>query len=113
MDTASALARAGGNVILLKEMVGMFLTELPLLMSNLRAAVTVGDARAIERAAHELKGSVGSFSARPAFDAAMRLEDLGRDGSLSEAEPVYTKLEKEIQRLKSVLANLGELLVRP
>ena len=42
-----------------------------------------------------------------------RLEDLGRDGSPSEAEPVYTELEKEIQRLKSVLANLGELMVRP
>ena len=52
MDTASALARAGGNVILLKEMVGMFLMELPVLMTNLREAITAGDAKATERAAH-------------------------------------------------------------
>jgi len=41
------------------------------------------------------------------------LEVLGRDGSLSEAEPAYGELEKEIERLKSAMANLGGLEVRP
>ena len=56
---------------------------------------------------------VGNFSAHPAFEAAMKLEVMGRDGSLSEAEPVYAELEKEIKRLKSAMANLGGLEVRP
>ncbi len=112
IDTASALARVEGDVELLKEMVALFLKELPELLTTLREAVTAGNARAVERAAHKLKGSVGNFAAPPAFEAALKLEVMGRTGSLSEAEPAYGALEKEIKRLKSALANLSELEVR-
>ena len=113
MDTAAALARVGGNVELLREMVALFLQELPELLTNLRDAIGAGNANAIERAAHKLKGSVGNFSAQPAFEAALKLEVLGRDGSLTNAEPVYADLEREIERLKSAMANFGGLEVRP
>jgi CheY-like chemotaxis protein len=107
IDTASALARAGGNVELLKEMAAVFLREVPVLMTDLHKAVAAADARATECAAHKLKGCVGNFTARPAFEAASKLEVLGRDGSLSEAEPAYVELEREIQRLKSALASFS------
>ncbi|MFZ0964868.1 MAG: response regulator [Terriglobia bacterium] len=113
IDTALALARAGGNVELLKEMVALFLKELPELLTNLRQAITAGNAHAIERAAHKLKGSVGNFSPHPAYEAARKLEVLGRDGSLSEAAPVYAELEKEIERLKSGMATLSNLEGNP
>ena len=109
IDTASALARAGGNVELLKEMAAVFLREVPVLMTDLHQAVAAADARATERAAHKLKGCVGNFTARPAFEAASKLEALGRDGSLSEAEPAYVELEREIQRLKSAVASFSGL----
>ena len=86
IDTASALARVEGDVELLKELVALFLTDLPEMLTSLREAVTAGDANAIERAAHRLKGSVGNFAAQPAFEAALKLEVLGRDGRLSKAE---------------------------
>ena len=92
-------------------MVALFQMELPVLMTNLREALTAGDAKATERAAHKLKGSVSNFSAQPAFKAALKLEVLGRDGSLSEVEPVFAQLEKEIQRLKSAMANLSGVKV--
>ena len=113
IDTASALARTGGKVELLREMAALLLKELPMLMTNLREAVTAGDAKAIERAAHKLKGCVGNLSAHPAFESALRLEVLGRDGSLSEAGPVYAELEKEIERLKSATADFSSLKARP
>jgi len=106
IDTASALARVEGDVGLLKELVVLFLKDLPEMLTNLREAVTAGDASAIECAAHKLKGSVGNFGAQPAFKAALKLEALGRDGSLSEAEPAYAELENEIKRLKSAMAKL-------
>jgi len=56
---------------------------------------------------------VGNFSAHPAFEAALKLEVLGREGSLSEAEPAYAELEKEIERLISAMANLSGGEVRP
>jgi CheY-like chemotaxis protein len=113
IDTASALARVGGDVELLKEIVALFLKELPTLLTNLREAVTAGDANLIERAAHKLKGSLGIFSARPAFEAASRMEAISKDGRLSQAELVYAELEKEITRLKSAMANLSGPEVRP
>jgi len=113
IDTASALARVGGDVEVLKEVAAVFLEELPESLRSLREAVTAGDAHAIERAAHKLKGSVGNFAAHPAFEAALKLEVLGRDGNLSEAEPAYLELEKEIIRLKSAMVNLSGLEVRP
>jgi CheY-like chemotaxis protein len=113
IDTASALARMGGDVELLKEMIVLFLKDLPVMLTNLRAAVTVGDAKTIEHLSHKLKGSVGNFAARPAIAAAQELEVLGRDSCLSKAEPAYVDLEKEINRLKSAMAKLNYLEVHP
>jgi hypothetical protein len=56
---------------------------------------------------------VGNFAAQPAFEAALKMEALGRDGTLSEAETAYAELEKEIQRLKPAMANLSGLELRP
>ena len=64
------MARAGGNVELLKGMLAKFLKDLSEMPTNLREAVTSGNATAIERAAHKLKKSVGNFAAQPAFEAA-------------------------------------------
>jgi PAS domain S-box-containing protein len=113
IDTASALVRVEGDVELLNELVALFLKDLPALLTKLREAITAGDAKAIEHSAHKLKGSVGNFSAHPAFEAALKLEVLGREGSLSEAEPAYAELEKEIERLISAMANLSGGEVRP
>jgi response regulator RpfG family c-di-GMP phosphodiesterase len=113
MDQALVLTRVEGNVELLKEVVALFLEELPELLTNLREAITAGNAHAIERAAHKLKGSVGNFAAQPTFELALKLEAQGRDGTLSEAETVYAELEREIVRLKSAMADLGGLEVRP
>ena len=59
------------------------------------------------RAAHSLKGAVDNFVARAAYEAALRLETLGRNGNLAGAEEAYTELEKEMNRLLPVLANLA------
>jgi CheY-like chemotaxis protein len=107
IDTASALARVGGDAELLKEMVVLFLNELPTLLTNLRDAVTGADAKAAERAAHKLKGSAGNFAAHPAVEALRKLETLCRYGGLSTAGPVFADVEREIQRLKSAMANLS------
>ena len=56
---------------------------------------------------------MGNFAAHPAFEAALKLEVLGRDGSLTQAQPVYAELEKEINRLKSAMANMRIQEVSP
>ena len=42
-----------------------------------------GDLPGLARAAHTLKGSVAIFAAQAAYDAALRIEQMGRDGDAS------------------------------
>jgi HPt (histidine-containing phosphotransfer) domain-containing protein len=107
MNAALALERVGGDVGLLNEMVDLFMRELPVELTTLGEAVSSGDANAVERAAHKLKGSVANFAAGPAVEAALKLEVLGRSGSLAESASAYAELEIEINRLKSAMAGLG------
>jgi len=63
-----------------------------------------GDGRALERAAHSLKGTVMSFGAQTAGEAALRLEVMGRGGDLTQAAIACTELEREVTHLGHALA---------
>jgi two-component system sensor histidine kinase/response regulator len=103
-DMTAALERVGGDEELLKEIIGIFLDECPGWLAEIRAAVATRDAAKLKRAAHTVKGAVDNCGASAAFDAALRLERMGGDGQLSEAEVALTTLEDEIQRLQPALA---------
>lgn len=48
---------------------------------------------------HKLKGMLATLAARPAYDAARKLESLARSGDLSGAGEALTDLEREIDRV--------------
>jgi HPt (histidine-containing phosphotransfer) domain-containing protein len=64
------------------------------------------DARELARAAHTIKGSLLSIAARPAADAALRLEMLARSGNLSSAGAAYADLQRELQRLDPAIVEI-------
>jgi PAS domain S-box-containing protein len=102
-NRAELLERLGGNSRVLDEVVGMFLTESPRLLGGVREALDRGDARALVRAAHTLKGTVGSLAAPIAAVAAYRLEERARAGDLTGAAATFAELEGKIQRLELAL----------
>ena len=106
LDRAEALERTGGSVEVLQELVELFFEECPKLMDQIRHAIARGEAPELRRAAHTLKGSVSVFGAEPAREAAWRLESMGREGNLSQAETAWAALENEIERLKPALRSL-------
>jgi CheY-like chemotaxis protein/HPt (histidine-containing phosphotransfer) domain-containing protein len=106
LDRAAALALVGGDEELLAELAGLFLEDSPKLLAQINDALRRGDGQALERAAHTLKGSVGCFCAKAAYEAALRMEILGREGELPRAEEAWASLEPEIERLSSALAAL-------
>jgi CheY-like chemotaxis protein len=108
LDRVTALARVDGDAKLLGELARLFLADTARLLSAVRQAVTRGDAKALEYAAHALKSSVGNFSAHAAFEAAARLEMSGRQGDLTKSEPALLELEGEIERLKPVLEGFAK-----
>ena len=105
-DRAVALSRVGGDAELLKEIAVLFLDDYPKSLSELRQAIEAGDARRIERSAHGLKGSVSNFGARPAVEAAMRLETMGRAQKLVEVDQVLHSLELALAALRPELESL-------
>jgi len=106
LDSAAALARVEGDKDTLVEMTNLFLEEKPKLLAAVREAVSRRDAKALEYAAHALKGSVGNFSAEGAFQAALNLEIMGRQGDLSGAREAYELLHVQIERLQPALEAL-------
>jgi CheY-like chemotaxis protein len=103
-DPQVALARVEGDQELLQEIVGLFLVETPELQSAIRESITRHDGRALEQAAHSVKGAVSSFGAQLAHAAALKLEAMGRGGDLTHAALASAELDREIARLTRALA---------
>ncbi|MBZ5636399.1 MAG: Hpt domain-containing protein [Acidobacteriia bacterium] len=104
LDRATALARVGGDLELLKEIAALFLDEYPRALDDIHKAVATGDAYVLERAAHGLKGSVANFGASTAVDAAFQLEQLGRAHKLDPVPPALAQLERALACLHAELS---------
>jgi CheY-like chemotaxis protein len=107
-DGAVALERVGGDRELLKDLAGVFLSESPAMLAEVREAVARRDALRLKRAAHTLKGAVGTFGAAASVAAALRLETMGREGNLVGAEEAWRALEEAVARLGPALAELRD-----
>lgn len=107
LNLALALDRVGGDRELLQEVAQVFLEASPELLQRVQKAVADRDSKALEQAAHALKGSVGNFAAEDVYQAAMRLEKMGRSGNLDGVEKALADLEAEMVRLSPALVDLS------
>ena len=112
LDEAAALAQMDGDAELLAEMARVLLQDCPNQLATIRAAITHGDSKLVERAAHKLKGSLGIFGAKQAFEAALRLETMAGGGDLAQAEETFAVLEAALKRLTPALEGLAGQVVR-
>ena len=90
----------------MSELAGLFFEEYPRLLEQVKESIAKSDSESLERAAHCLKGSVANFAARDAYDAALALEKLGREGNLASATRACERLEAEINLLRIALSGL-------
>ena len=109
-DLSKALEVVDGDMGLFKEIVDLFLENLPDSIAQIREAVATSDANTLDKTAHSLKGSVGNFGTNRAFEAAYRLELIGKEGKLAKADAALFKLEKELSDLEAAMkeALLGD-----
>jgi HPt (histidine-containing phosphotransfer) domain-containing protein len=105
-DVNAALKRTAGDRKLLGELAAICCQEVPTLLSQLREAVEKRDVTRIAKTAHTLKGAVGAFGPSESFDAAFRLEKLGRGGDLTGVEAAFAELEQVLNRLIPELKKL-------
>ncbi len=90
-----------------KELAAMFLEDGPQQLAAVRAAMTNHDAPALKETAHKLKGSVGVFRDQAAFEAALRMEHIGRDAEWPAAEAAWQVLNQEVARLTTIVAEIA------
>jgi PAS domain S-box-containing protein len=103
LDESLAMSRVGGDMELLKEVIGLFLDDYPSTLEKIKGAVEARNASALEHTAHSLKGSVSTFGAQRAFEAAFALEKQGRSGDLQAATAGLTELEQALAALRPEL----------
>ena len=108
-DPDSLWNRVDGDRELLRDLVGVFATEVPIMLSRIEKAIEKGDATELEKAGHKLKGSLLQLSAPRAAATAGSLEALGSNGTLAGAVMLGKTLRQEVYLL---MTNLNAMVSR-
>ncbi len=90
-----------GEPDVLKEVLQLFLDDVPGRIERLRTAWQGGNAVEVQRAAHSLKGSAGNIGAHALHAICHQLDELGRSGDLAEAEDLVPALAAEYARVEA------------
>jgi two-component system, sensor histidine kinase and response regulator len=106
LNRGELLDRLGGDTDLLAEVVALFLTDCPMRLEAIKAAVAQQDAEAIRTTAHALKGAAGVISASALFEAAQTLERIGGEKRVEAAHAAFRVLAAEAATLLDTLRRM-------
>lgn len=95
-----------GDPELRRELAAMFLEDCPRLLREIHDAIVRRNGPDLKIAAHTIKGSSGVFKDQAAYDAALRMEHLGRDSNWAQVDDAWNVLNTEMARLSADLAAL-------
>ncbi len=102
-DYDDFLERMDGDAELLKEVIGIFLEDAPNLLSALGSAVRTGDAEAMEKAAHTLKGAAANISAKKLQQSAHIMQETIKKGRMAPIEKLFMEMETHYELLDRAL----------
>lgn len=107
-NAASALQRVRGKRDLLCKLIDLFLQDLPDNFDALREALQAGDAQALERAAHRLKGAASTLSADALASRAAQIEAHACTRDLDGIDVLIEGLTNDIEILRGELRTFTE-----
>jgi CheY-like chemotaxis protein len=103
LDLGAALGMLGGHRELFKEVLDIFLADLPGKRLELAKAMEQGDMTALRLAAHSFKSACGSVGAMPASRAAENLEDAVKDGLVALLPGLRETLDRLLEETREAL----------
>jgi two-component system, sensor histidine kinase and response regulator len=103
LDRQAALEHVGGDTALLCELSEVFLNDCPRMMEDVVEGLCAADILKVKRGAHSIKGAVAILGGKAAFEAALRLENLMRQGDLSQADAAWETLRQALEQLQQAL----------
>ena len=104
-DAELALARVGGDQVLLADVAKIFCEQSPKLLGAVQAAIAKESLVDLRRAAHSLRSAIVTFSAQQASDAAEKLEAFTRPEEFQQAASLYQELEASVEKLRRSLGS--------
>ena len=102
-DLQGSLERFDDDLEVLAEVAFIFCEHADSMLEEIRTAVDQRAPRELRRAAHTLKGSLGTFGAQEGVEAAKALEKHAELGDLSGAPSLYGRVENVTLRLRKEL----------
>ena len=102
-DETELLERVEGDIEFLGDTVEMLTADGPVLLEQLKRFLAAGDAQAVGRSAHALKGMVSNFCAADVVRCALEVERMGKSGSLESATAAMRALEEGLGSLTAEL----------
>lgn len=88
----SLIANLSGDKSILAELIDLFIETAPASLVDIRSAFDAGNATAMGKAAHTLKGSAANFGAQRVVDLSLELEIMGRANSMAGADRLIEQL---------------------
>jgi two-component system sensor histidine kinase/response regulator len=105
-ETEAVLARMSGDTELLSEVVGLFASDFPRAIAQMKEAIERSERTVLVRAAHTMCGSLDLFGLSAASRAARDLESSAQQGDMERAAQALSALQKEMERCLPALSAL-------
>lgn len=110
---AEILAAFDNDFDLVRELAGLFISESPKYVLQMRDALREYDAKALFNSAHALKGSVGNFSTNGPHATALQIEILAKSGQLAGVPEILEVLEGQLAQLHEILLGMAQQTALP
>ncbi|MEW6119524.1 MAG: ATP-binding protein [Pseudomonadota bacterium] len=98
LDREALAARYPGNPHLVDELAAVFTETTEASLAALKTALEAGDAGAVRKEAHALRGAAASVRAHAVQERATRIEDCAAEGNLEAARREWTALDTLFRR---------------
>ncbi|MFH1148120.1 MAG: response regulator [Pseudomonadota bacterium] len=108
VDLTAAMERFSDDRAFFVEVLNGFIETTSKQIKNLSEAISSGNADVVRRESHSIKGAARTLSADPLAEQAFRIEMMGRDNTLTEADAALKGLMAEFERLSSFTVQFTE-----
>jgi HPt (histidine-containing phosphotransfer) domain-containing protein len=100
-------ARTFGDEELMQELLMEFLTTFPDQFEALNQALNAGRTKEMTTLAHTIKGTSANLAAKAMANAALAIEEAGRENTLDDAPTFIENLKIEFETFKKTMTELG------
>lgn len=106
-DKADLFERLMGDEDLAKEVIELFLDDIPPKLIAMKEAFAKGDTPLLKRLAHAVKGAAANIGAGAFRDCASRMERAGEAGDVDKTASLLPQIDGQFKSLKNALALSG------